>query len=131
MSDAFSVDDLDEMLALHRVFREAKFCTEPDDVEVAESPVVAKLFERLIVALVALEVEQNGEAARQRWADWLTIDESRDEWNAAIRRARADARWTTFSMEERVSYVSLLLSPFILSPDVVHEFVLAVNKSEG
>lgn len=131
MSDAFSVDDLDEMLALHRVFREAKFCTEPDDVEVADSPVVAKLFERLIVTLVAREVERDGEAARQRWAHWLAIDESRDEWNVAIRRARADARWTTFSTDERVSHVSLLLSPFTLSPDVVHRFVLAVNESEG
>ena len=129
MSNAFVVDSLGELLALQRVFREAKFCTEPDDVEVSDSPVVAKLFERLVATLVAQEVERDGEVARQRWAQWLAIDESRDEWNAAIRRARTDARWATFSIDERVEYVRLLLSPFTLSPEVVDRFVLAVNQS--
>lgn len=129
MSNAFVVDDLGELLALQRVFREAKFCTEPDDVEVSDSPVVAKLFERLIATLVAHEVERDGENARQRWAQWLAIDESRDEWDAAIRRARSDARWVTFLTDERIEYVRLLLSPFTLSPEVVDRFVLAVNQS--
>ncbi len=129
MSNAFVVDDLGELLALQRVFREAKFCTEPDDVEVSDSPVVAKLFERLIATLVAHEVERGGEDARQRWAQWLAIDESRDEWDAAIRRARSDARWATFLTDERIEYVNLLLSPFTLSPEVVDRFVLAVNQS--
>lgn len=66
MSNAFVVEDLGELLALQRVFREAKFCTEPDDVEVSDSPIVAKLFERLIATLVAQAVERDGEGARQR-----------------------------------------------------------------
>lgn len=130
MSKAFVVDDLGELLALQRVFREAKFCTEPDDVEVSDSPVVAKLFERLIEALVAREVERYGEAARQRWAHWLAIDESRDEWHAAIRRVKTDVRWAKFSMAERIEYVRLLLSPFTLAPRVVDKFVSAVNQSK-
>lgn len=131
MSNVFVVDNLGELLALQRVFREAKFCTEPDDVEVSDSPVVAKLFERLVATLVAQEVERDGEAARQRWAQWLAIDESRDEWDAAIRRARADARWATFSIAERVEYVRLLLSPFTLSSEVIDRFVSVVNQSMG
>jgi hypothetical protein len=130
MSNAFVVDDIVELLALQRVFREAKFCTEPDDVEVSDSPVVAKLFERLVTTLVAQEVERDGEDARQRWAKWLAIDESRDEWDAAIRRAKTDVRWATFPIDERSEYVRLLLSPFTLSPNVVDRFVLAVNQSK-
>ncbi len=129
MSNAFVVEDLGELLALQRVFREAKFCTEPDDVEVSDSPIVAKLFERLIATLVAQAVERDGEGARQRWSQWLAIDESRDEWDAAVRRARADPRWATFLTDERIEYVRLLLSPFTLSTEVVDRFVLAVNQS--
>jgi hypothetical protein len=44
MDHIFVVDDLGELLALQRVFREAKFCLEPDDVEISDSPVVARLF---------------------------------------------------------------------------------------
>jgi hypothetical protein len=131
MTSTFVVDDLGDLLALQRVFREAKFCTEPDDVEVSDSPIVAKLFERLMVTLVAQEVARDGEVARQRWAKWLAIDESRDEWAVSIRRARADARWRTFSDDERIRYVRLLLSPFALSPEVVSRFVLAVNESKA
>lgn len=122
------VDGLAELLALQRVFREAKFCIEPDDVEVADSPVVARMFERLIDVLVANDVERGGEDARLRWAQWLAIDESRDEWAAAIRRVRADARWTTFSADERTEYVSLLLSPFTLTPELINRFVSCVDQ---
>ena len=129
MNKPYVVDDLDELLVLQRVFREAKFCTEPDDVEVSDSPVVARLFERLIATLVEREVERDGEGARLRWAQWLAIDESRDEWDAAIRRARSDARWSTLLIDERVEYVKTLLSPFALSPAIVERFVLAVNQA--
>lgn len=129
MNKQFVVDDIGELLALQRVFREAKFCTEPDDVEVCDSPVVARMFERLITTLMERDIELGGDAAESRWARWLAIDDSRDEWAAAIRRARADARWATFSSEEQAEYVRLLLSPFVMSPDTLDKFVLAVNQA--
>ena len=128
MTNIFIVDDLGELLALQRVFREAKFCNEPDDVEVSDSPVVARLFERLIATLVDAEVACDGEVAAFRWRRWLEIDESRDEWRASIRRARADARWLTFSGDERDEYVRLLLSPFSLTPETILKFVSEVNQ---
>ncbi len=129
MNNPFVVENLSELFALQRVFREAKFCVEPDDVEVADSPVVAKLFQRLIATLVAHEIERDGEGARQRWAEWLAIDESLDEWGASIRRARTNTLWDTFSVDERKEYVKLLLSPFTLTPDGVDRFILAVNRA--
>ncbi|MDH5206521.1 MAG: hypothetical protein OEW36_12755, partial [Hylemonella sp.] len=57
MTQKFIVDDLGELLALQRVFREAKFCTEPDDTEISDSPVVARLYELVIATLVAKELE--------------------------------------------------------------------------
>ena len=129
MNNAFVVEELGELLALQRVFREAKFCTEPDDVEVSDSPVVASLFDRLIVTLIASDVERNGQDARKRWEKWLAIDDSRDEWAAAIRRACANSRWTKFSANERNEYVRLLLNPFTTSPEIVERFVLAVNQA--
>jgi len=43
------------LVALHRVFLEAKFCLEPDDIEVAESSAVAKLFAELTNVLIAVQ----------------------------------------------------------------------------
>lgn len=131
MNKAFSVEDLGELLAIQRVFREAKFCTEPDDVEIADSPVVAKLFQRLMNTLVEREVERDGEIARARWTSWLAIDDSRDEWTAAVRRARADARWPSFSPHQRTEFVTLLLSPFTVSPETIKRFILDVNQRKS
>lgn len=128
MTNAFIVDSPDELLALQRVFREAKFSTEPDDIEVSDSPIVAGLFERLMAVLINHEVARDGEAARQRWIEWLTIDESRDEWLAAVRRAKADARWSLFADGERLTYIKVLLSPFTLTPELIQKFVFAVNS---
>jgi hypothetical protein len=129
MNDSFVVDDLRELAVLQRVFREAKFCTEPDDVEVSASPIVANLYQRVIEALVVKEVALQGEIARQRWTQWLTIDESRDEWRAATRRAILEERWHTFSDEECEEYVRLLFSPFAISAEMVKRFIVAVNQS--
>jgi hypothetical protein len=36
-------DEYHELVAMQRVFREAKFCLEPDDEDISGSPIVAKL----------------------------------------------------------------------------------------
>lgn len=126
-SKPFMVADLNELLALHRVFREAKFCTEPDDIEVSNSPIVARLFRQLLDAVVAAEVERDGESAREKWEQWLALDESRDEWIAGVERAKRENAWAGFSEEERRAYVTLLMSPFVLGEDVMDRFIAAVE----
>lgn len=121
------VADLNELLALHRVFREAKFCTEPDDIEVSNSPIVARLFRQLLDAVVAAEVERDGESARKKWEQWLALDESRDEWIAGVDRAKRENAWAGFSEEERRAYVTLLMSPFVLGENVMDRFIAAVE----
>lgn len=128
-SNVFTVDTLTELLVLQRVFREAKFCTEPDDTEISDSPIVANLFERLMTALVAEQVARDGEDAAHRWVWWRAIDESRDEWAAALRRAKAAPRWPSLSDDERAEYIRLLLSPFTVSPDIIQRFTSAVNRA--
>jgi hypothetical protein len=128
-SNTFIVDDLVELRVMHRVFREAKFCTEADDLEISDSPIVARMFERLIKTLVARSVERDGEVAAKQWERWLAIDESRDEWAAAIRRATLEKQWLTFASTDREDYVKVLLSPFTLSPETIEKFVRAVNQS--
>lgn len=124
----FVVADRVELLALHRVFREAKFNPEPDDTEISDSPIVAKLFHQLIDAIVAADVERDGESARQKWGQWLSIDEFRDEWSAGVARARREITWPAFSEEERREYVTVLMSPFFLNEDATKRFIAAVEK---
>ncbi|RYH37634.1 MAG: hypothetical protein EON54_19200 [Alcaligenaceae bacterium] len=83
----FKVESTLEIYALFRVFREAKFSIGPHDDEIADSPLVNAMFWRVIEAIVEQSVKEGDDIAKDRWAKWLAIDASRDEWYAALRRA--------------------------------------------
>lgn len=112
---------------MQRVFREAKFCFVPSDDEISHSPIVAELFCRLMESLISVEVAKKGAVARERWEEWLAIDESREEWNVAISRAREVDDWALWSDAKRREYIKNLLSPFTFTEDVLHRFILAVS----
>ena len=123
----FTVSTLHELRAMQRVFREAKFCLEPGDDEISASPIVLDLFGRLMESLIAAEVALEGEVARERWLEWLTMSgENREEWKAAVGRARNARDWHRWDDSERKEYAKTLLSPFVCSADMLQRFVEAV-----
>jgi hypothetical protein len=126
-SRPFIVDDIRELRAMQRIFREAKFCAEADDDEVSESPVVAELFERLMTALIDAEVDISGDFARNKWGSWLLMaDRSRNEWSAALGRVRKNRMWQSWKDDEKKAYARLIFSPFVLSEEMVECFLREV-----
>ena len=124
----FVVCEFHELIAMQRVFREAKFCTEEDDEEISDSPIVAAMFSRLMEALIDTEVGLDGEPARAGWRNWLMMtDTSRNEWSAAIRRAQKKVAWQQWSDEKRKEYVKILFDPFVLSSEMMSRFIADVT----
>lgn len=124
---SFNVDSSPELYALHRVFREAKFSVEPDDEEIADSPQVNAMFLRVMDAIIEQSVKEDGETARQRWATWLAIDKSRDEWGASVLRARQVKNWAEMNSQEKNRKVQDILCPFTCSPRLLAEFIAQVD----
>lgn len=124
---SFIVDSTPEIYALHRVFREAKFSIEPDDDEIAGSPLVNAMFLRVMDLIVEQSVQEDGGIARERWARWLAIDASRDEWHAALRRATKVANWSAMTAHEKSSRARDILCPFECSPELLAEFIAQVD----
>src|SRR5215467_2431270 len=112
MNKQFLVTDYFDLRALQRVFRAAKFCIETDDIDIAPNPIVARLFGMLMDTLISVQVEREGEVARERWNKWLTMtDTSRDEWRAAVWHAKRAKEWATWTRDKKKDYAKLLLSP--------------------
>ena len=107
------------------MFREAKFCTVPDDEEVSISPLVAQLYERLIQAIIESDVVADGAEARNRWASWLEMDPGRDEWGAALVRAQREPSWDELDAAGRREFVETLFRPFKLSEIGMDDFISA------
>jgi hypothetical protein len=113
---------------MQRVFRAAKFCTKTDDKDIAPSPIVAQLFGRLMDALITVQAERDGNEARERWNRWLTMaDTRRDEWRAAVWRAKREKEWADWTDERRKDYAKLLLHPFVVSQSMLDRFTLEVG----
>jgi hypothetical protein len=67
-----SITDYYELLALHRIVLEAKFHSDPDDRDIADSPIAAALANQIVEALQNAETlrgkpERAGEWERLAW----------------------------------------------------------------
>jgi len=125
-SNDFFVNDYFELMALHRALLEAKFCDEPNDLDVSASPIVAELHKRLIRSIVDAEIDRKGSLAKDEWDDWLKIDTTRREWEVGLQRARRERLWDEWSIQEKKKYVYDLLSPFKLNEELVDNFIAQV-----
>lgn len=124
----FVVSEFRDLLVMQRIFREAKFCTEADDDELSDSPIVAELFGKLLESLIESEVQLRGERARENWEQWLAMsDPRRAEWQAAISRAKKKNLWSKWTEAEKNGYVRILFSPFILDVESTRKFIKEVT----
>lgn len=119
MERSVVVSGRNELLALHRALLEAKFHGDPNDRDVAASPLVAKLASEVVAALRNEDPEG--------WATWLRVGPERREWHCAIAAARRWSPWSGLDRETKLAWARTLLAPFEVDPHRVERFVDAVD----
>jgi hypothetical protein len=126
---AFEVSSYGELLALQRVFLEAKFAEEPEVDELIMSPFVADMWLRVIRELQKFQSENGKPEAQLGWEQWLRdkIRVGCREWNIAINRTKRHFKAQPWSSEEKKKYAALVFSPFILSEESILEFLNQVE----
>lgn len=117
----FSVSDRYQLSALFRVFMAAKFNPRTSDTDLPASPFVGHMAAQVRDALMAMEVEREGNAAKERWEEWLAIGPHRREWQVAIDFATREFKesWRTWDTADRREVLEHLFSPFPLAPDMI------------
>lgn len=68
MDTPFTVEKTEELIALHRVFIEAKFSPNPNDRDIGASPIVCELYKRIFDRL---------KADGNDWDGWLKNQKNR------------------------------------------------------
>ncbi len=74
------------------------------------------------------EVERGCPDRAASWDDFLKIDETRREWQIALRRAWEADSWTDWSLDEKMAYSRTLLSPFSADDGMLAAFVEQVER---
>ncbi|MDA4848904.1 hypothetical protein [Hoeflea poritis] len=126
-SKSFTVSDYHELLALHRALLEAKFCDEPNDLDISASPIISEMHKKLVKLLQEIEAGKNKDQVNHAWDEWLSIDQSRREWQVALTRARSERSWADWNEAQKKKYVYDLLSPFILDEEAAKKFIDSVR----
>jgi hypothetical protein len=123
MNSLFQVSDKAELRALFKALLEAKFHPDPETPEVQGSPLVAAICERVLAAMVAVELRDGDPMAASRYAQWRRA-EGHPEWVTVVRSRIAECgAWSGWSRLEREHYVLLLLSPLIAERELVADLV--------
>jgi hypothetical protein len=124
-SRKLTIDNKYELLALHRGLMEARFCPEPNDMDVSGSPILAALHRRLMDVLLALEPHDS--ATSLQWKSWLQMDVERRHWGIALGRARNSTWWKKLTIEERKQAALDLLAPFSVTDELIELFLQSVG----
>lgn len=113
------VDDRHELLALHRALLEAKFVRDPEDRDVAGSPLVAAIASRVVEELAATD---------PAWDEWRQAEKHPARVDVVKRRLREiGGKWQAWSHQEREAYVAILLSPLVASEALLKELLATLE----
>ena len=126
----FAISDFAELYALHKTILEAKFSEAPLEEEIASSPQVAAVANRVFDTLIELEREAHGEERAQAWEDWRLAAPNRREWVIAAQRVDREGLWSGWSAEEKRDFATRLLSPFVVTDALLEDFISEVDSNQ-
>jgi hypothetical protein len=115
----FSIDSYDELRALHRALMEAKFSESPNDPAIQGSPLLSSISNRVVEALIAIEITKEGEISRAKWQEWRQLTPIRREYKIVRAKLRSEAAWKNWSSPEKIKYVKDLISPLQASEEII------------
>lgn len=123
----FSIDSYDELMALHRALMEAKFSESPNDPAIQGSSLLSSMADRVVEALITMEVSKEGELSRAKWQQWRLLTPARREYKIVQAKLRSESAWKNWSSSAQVKYVKDLISPLQASEEIIETLLTSVR----
>jgi hypothetical protein len=119
---AFSIDNYDELMALHRTLMEAKFSKDPNDRVIQGSALVSNIANRVVEELTEMDIAREGEKGRLKWQEWRRISPERREYQIIQAKLKSESL-SSLSSTEQVKYVKDLFSPLQVSDELIDKLL--------
>lgn len=127
MEVKIELEDYFTILNLHKALLEAKFHENPDNKDVAPSPIIADVCNRLVDALTQMD-EEKSEKNIGKWEKWRMLENQSFYRDRAIKNAAMNRRWKKMSEDEKVKTSRNMLSPFIATEEEIQCFIEEVDE---
>lgn len=129
MSDMLIISDYNILLTLHKAIIEAKFSENPIHMELPGSHLLAQVSNQIVEILIKKEIESGGYSAIN-WKRWREIDEHRREWDIAMKYIVSHGQvWRTWERDRKEEFVRVLLSPYIISSELLDRFIIEADTA--
>lgn len=116
-----------DLLTLHRIILEAKFCDAPNDTDVSMSPQVAKMSIKVVNELIEGLIKSGNTSEVEGWQAWRnSLHERPRELNiirSNIKKLVLDGVWSELSEVEQKEAVIEFAAPFLLSEEQISELM--------
>jgi len=109
------VDQKYKLLALHRVFMQAKFDGDPSDSAIPFSPIVAEMANQVLEEIVAILKQENNLTEATSWERWRLVEPSRKEFLLIEKRFQECVEHNPQEGKEREELLMVLSAPLMLS----------------
>lgn len=118
--------DYYDLLNLHKALMEAKFHCNPENKDIAGSPIIANIMNELVNVLA--QIDPNSTTID--WQNWRRICDKKGScyWANAIVNAAKNPLWKTYTGEKKAEVAKCYISPFTASDGDIMDFVKEVDK---
>ena len=121
-----NISEYAELLALHQTLLEARFHPDPENVNVAWSPIISDLHKKVVACLAELETRRK-KRDPTAWEDWRKLANRTHFRELAVQRAIDMSEWKQWDSELQEYHSSNLLSPFSFSREELKDFIEEVS----
>ncbi|MBQ9385043.1 MAG: hypothetical protein IJT87_12510 [Ruminiclostridium sp.] len=126
------IDDIDEISLLNKALLAAKFSDHPENDELAGSPTLAGLSNRVYEEMSRhTDKKVLNEAALEELRRIKVSGNWRKQWRSAVLTARRDPMFMSAGPEDRASLAKCYLSPFTCKEGELRAFIDEVDGKTG
>lgn len=130
MEIKIELKDYYTILNLHKALLEAKFHENPDNENVAPSPIIAELCNTLVEALEKMDGEKDKKDIG-KWENWRMLKNQAFYKERALKNAVLNKRWGKMSKNEKIKTTINMLSPFKATEEEIESFIKEVDGYEN
>lgn len=122
------IDNYYDLLNLHKALLEAKFHQNPDNENVAGSPIIARISNDILDLLDLYELKYNKSNKVNSWKEWRKISNHRFYKERAINRIVQCEEWNNLDESGKKQTIMNYLSPFTCTDNQLLDIMVEIQK---
>ena len=124
----FEQFDYYDLLNLHKALMEAKFHDNPDNEDIAGSPIIAKIMNEIVDVLSDIDPHANN-GDIQRWRKLANhINFEKGIYSKTLVKVSKDKLWKNYTKEQKIKATKNYFSPFIATEEEIETFIQTIDS---